>query len=231
MLTLGRDGKMVDVTLLHELDDPLSAHAHASVEELADRITYIDLTSIEPSELDQTVQSLVEVRGVVFDLRGYPRGPVHDVLEHLIVEPDDWKGWMRVLLARGPDGDLVEAERFEWNQQSKEPRIGAPVVFLTNEQAISYSESILGLVKFHGLGTIVGSNTAGSNGNVVRLSLPGGFRVTCTGMYVIGPDGGPLQGLGIEPDMQVLPTIEGLRAGRDEVLEHALEWIVNQQSL
>jgi len=227
-LVLDRDGKKFEATLVHAVDDPVVPHANASVEELADGIMYVDLTSIEPAELDQIVPSLVESRGVVFDLRGNPIGPVHELLGHLMGGPDDWEGWMRVLLARAPGGDLVEAIHTQWAMQPASPSIEAPVAFLTNESAISYSESILGLVKYHGLGTIVGSNTAGSNGNIVRLSLPGDFLVNYTGMYVIGPDGSPLQGLGIEPDIQALPTIEGLRTGSDEVLERALKWIGNQ---
>lgn len=79
------------------------------------------------------------------------------------------------------------------------------------------------MVRCNDLGTIVGSNTAGSNGNVIFLELPGQIALMYTGMRVIGPDGEIFQGVGIEPDVRVYPTIEGLRAGRDEVLERALE--------
>jgi hypothetical protein len=32
-----------------------------------------------------------------------------------------------------------------------------------------------------------------------------------------------MQARGFQPDVRVVPTIEGLRAGRDEVLERAVE--------
>lgn len=35
------------------------------------------------------------------------------------------------------------------------------------------------------------------------------------------------QGLGIIPDVFITPTIEGIRAGRDEVLEKALQLVKN----
>jgi C-terminal processing protease CtpA/Prc len=47
-----------------------------------------------------------------------------------------------------------------------------------------------------------------------------------SGIGVFYPDGTPTQRIGIIPDLEVRPTIEGIRDGRDEVLEsgvsHAL---------
>jgi C-terminal processing protease CtpA/Prc len=35
------------------------------------------------------------------------------------------------------------------------------------------------------------------------------------------PDGSPFEGVGIRPDLEVLPSVDDLRAGRDVVLEAA----------
>ncbi len=40
-----------------------------------------------------------------------------------------------------------------------------------------------------------------------------------SGIGVLYPDGKPTQRIGILPDLEVRPTIAGIRAGRDEVLE------------
>jgi C-terminal processing protease CtpA/Prc len=37
------------------------------------------------------------------------------------------------------------------------------------------------------------------------------------------PDGSEFEGIGIEPDIEVHTTIEDLKAGRDPVLERALQ--------
>ncbi|MEL7149038.1 MAG: S41 family peptidase, partial [Bacteroidota bacterium] len=73
------------------------------------------------------------------------------------------------------------------------------------------------------LATIVGETTAGTNGNVNPFNLPGAINVRWTGMHVVKHDGSQLHGIGIQPDVNVSPTIEGIKAGRDEVLEKALE--------
>ena len=94
---------------------------------------------------------------------------------------------------------------------------------MTDGRAISYAESVMGYVKDRKLGTIVGSTTAGANGNVIRFPVPGGLTAGFTGMRVIGHDGHtPFHLAGVQPDAPVTPTIKGRREGRDEVLEQAL---------
>jgi C-terminal processing protease CtpA/Prc len=68
---------------------------------------------------------------------------------------------------------------------------------------------------------IVGSTTAGADGNVSELLLPGNLQVRITGLGVFYPDGRRTQQVGIIPDVRVVPTIAGITQGRDEVLEAA----------
>jgi C-terminal processing protease CtpA/Prc len=70
--------------------------------------------------------------------------------------------------------------------------------------------------------TFVGSNTAGTNGDLIALALPGGLFLTFSGHDVRHADGRQLQRIGIPPQVAARPTRAGLRAGRDEVLEKAL---------
>lgn len=43
-----------------------------------------------------------------------------------------------------------------------------------------------------------------------------------SGIGVFYPDRQPTQRVGIIPDVEILPTIEAIRAGRDEVLDAAI---------
>jgi C-terminal processing protease CtpA/Prc len=79
------------------------------------------------------------------------------------------------------------------------------------------------------LATIVGGPTAGANGNVVAFDVPGGFRILFTGMRVTGHDGQtPHHLVGVKPGVSMAPTLAGLRAGRDEVLDRAVALIRGQ---
>jgi C-terminal processing protease CtpA/Prc len=54
------------------------------------------------------------------------------------------------------------------------------------------------------------------------IHLPGGGTLrVCTERNTY-PDGREFVGVGVVPDIQATPTIQGIRAGRDEVLEAAL---------
>jgi C-terminal processing protease CtpA/Prc len=131
---------------------------------------------------------------------------------------------MHVARITGPFGRSAGWLSMGWDLRPAAPHVGGRRVFLTDARAISYAESVMGYVADRKLGTIVGGATAGTNGNVATFDVPGGFRISFTAMRVTGHDGQkPHHLVGIRPDVPVEPTIAGLRAGRDELLERALE--------
>ena len=78
------------------------------------------------------------------------------------------------------------------------------------------------IVRNRKLGHLVGEPTGGTNGNVNKFEVAGGFTVRFTGMRAVMDDGRVVQGNGFQPDILVHPTVEGIRAGRDEILEAAI---------
>lgn len=52
-----------------------------------------------------------------------------------------------------------------------------------------------------------------------------GYRLIFTGMKVLKRDGSRHHGVGIRPTVAVSRTVGGVRAGRDEQLERALELV------
>jgi C-terminal processing protease CtpA/Prc len=113
----------------------------------------------------------------------------------------------------------VLEEHARWNLKPRAPRIRGKVAFLTDGSAISYAESYMGIVEAYKLAAIVGETTAGTNGNTNNFTLPGGYHVWFTGMKVLKHDGSRHHGVGIAPTIACAPTIAGLRAGKDEVLD------------
>jgi len=76
--------------------------------------------------------------------------------------------------------------------------------------------------------TVIGSTTAGADGNVSSIVLPGQINTFISGIGVYYPDGKETQRVGIVSDIEVKPTIKGIREGRDELLEKALS-IINEK--
>ncbi len=72
---------------------------------------------------------------------------------------------------------------------------------------------------------VFGHPTAGADGNVNTFTLPGGLRTGFSGIGIYWPDGSETQRTGILPDTVVTPTVQGIRDGRDEVLEAAVNWL------
>jgi hypothetical protein len=197
----------------------------AAIAELTQGLWYVDLTRASMAQVTPQLETLARADGVVFDLRGYPTDSGGQILAHLIDAPESDR-WMHVAKIVGPFGRSAGRQSLGWNLSPRTPRLEGRIVFLTDGRAISYAESVLGYVKDRKLATILGSTTAGANGNVVRFTVPGGFAVTFTGMRVTRHDGRTPHHLrGVEPDVPVRPTLAGVRGGRDEVLDRAVALI------
>jgi C-terminal processing protease CtpA/Prc len=185
-----------------------------------DDVVYVDLTRVKWEELEPRIPEIAEAPGVVFDLRGYPEH-IDRIIDHLLPEAEDAL-WMHVPRIIEPGGEPVAWRHIGWHRRPREPAITGRVAFLISAEAISYAESILKYVEAHGLGRLVGERTAGTNGDIVRIDTLAGFYVVFTGMRVTRHDGTPFHLEGVAPDIPVQPTIAGIRAGRDEVLEAGL---------
>lgn len=216
------DGRSAKATLEYALPKAINEQDRPAFGELAPGIAYLDLRRISGAELEAQLATLAAARAVVVDLRGYPTDAGAALLPHLIDRAEHGR-WMHVPLYLQPFGRIAGWSHFGWDLEPATPHIGGRVIFLTDAMAISYAESVMGYVSDLHLATIVGSVTAGTNGNVVDFTTPGGYTITLTGMRVTGHDGVAQHHLvGVPPDVAIEPTIAGIRAGRDEVLERAL---------
>ena len=72
---------------------------------------------------------------------------------------------------------------------------------------------------------LIDSQTAGADGNLSEIFFPGDIRTMISGIGVNYPDGTETQRIVILPDIEVKPTLIGIRNGKDEILERALEYI------
>jgi C-terminal processing protease CtpA/Prc len=195
------------------------------IKKLKDGIYYVDLERSSMKEINDVMDSLASAKGVVFDLRGYPNS-TDPVLCHLTDVPITSARWNVPQIIYPDRENIVGYDTSgRWNIEPLEPKLNGKIIFLTNGGAISYAESVMGIVEAYKLGTIVGETTAGTNGNVNPINLLGGYVVYFTGMKVMKHDGSQHHGIGIKPDVPVSRTIKGIKEKRDEFLEKAIEII------
>lgn len=103
------------------------------------------------------------------------------------------------------------------------------VIVLVNENTQSSQEYIAMALRAGLNTTILGNATAGADGNITSLHLPGGISTTISGIAILYPDGKQTQKIGIIPDIFIERTISGIRRGRDELLEKAIKTLANKK--
>jgi len=162
---------------------------------------------------------------MIFDMRGYPHGST-GAISHLIDKPVESGQW-HIPITLYPDRTKVSYSFSNWSVTPQAPRFKAKVAFITDGRAISYAETYLGIIEHYKLAAIVGGPTAGTNGNVNPMRLPGGYTVAWTGMRVLKQDGSRHHGVGIQPTIPAKRTIQGVRDERDELLVKALKAVGN----
>ena len=115
------------------------------------------------------------------------------------------------------------------NAGRKNPRYyKGKVVILINEITQSSAEFHAMAYRVNPNTTIIGSTTAGADGNGSKFYLPGGISTMISGIGVYYPDGKETQRIGIVPDIELKPTIQGVKNRQDELMNKALEIIKGQ---
>jgi C-terminal processing protease CtpA/Prc len=191
------------------------------IHELKPGVFYLDLERITDPDLQAVLPQLEKATGIVFDLRGYPRvSPM--LISHLIDKPVQSARWLVPIITMPDQQNLTEYDTGgRWTLEPIATRLKAKTAFLIDGRAISYAESFMGIIEAYKLAEIVGTPTAGTNGNINPFILPGGYQVIWTGMKVLKHDGSQHHGIGIQPTVSVPRTIRGVREKRDEQLERA----------
>lgn len=196
---------------------------------LGDGIAYIDLSRVSAGELERTLSPLANSRALVLDLRRGGANPQGAVLRRLLAV----RGGPFVL-ARTPvvTGQSTAPARLtsveEYTIEAPEnPRFKGRVAVLMDEYAQSAVEGLAKMLEDFCGATLIGGTTTGANGNSTNFVLPGGIQITITGTdlkYQTTVGELQQQRVGVKPDINVAPSIAGLREGRDEVLERAIEF-------
>lgn len=196
---------------------------------LADSVGYIYAGTFSREHLAQVVQTLPRTRALIIDLRTYPL-KVDGALIALIgqsLRTESVVVRQALYQTLALPGLFYRQEQWlfedfgEVAARCTEPYKGR-VILLVDEMTQSNPEFQAMAFQSCPQTQTIGSPTSGANGSIVWIPLPGQLT-SFSGIGVLYPDGTQPQTVGVRLDVEVLPTAEGLQAGRDEVLERALE--------
>ena len=160
---------------------------------------------------------------IIFDVRGYPTYHFDKVLAHL-TDKDMSNGFFKTPLTALPDQENMGYEVNTGVRKPLEPHITVPCWFLADYRAMSWAETVLMYVKEYDLGTIVGTPSTGTTGDITQFTFPA-FNLTLTGLHAAWLDGGRHHGTGVEPDIRVEVSVDDHLNGRDMVIEETIRLI------
>jgi hypothetical protein len=211
----------ITVTLARAATQPPPDTPYPAVAEPRPGVLYVDLRRLADAELEALLPRLAAARGIVFDLRG--RTDVSTVLLSHLAERTARSATWQIPVVMLPDHRDIQWMSTFWTIEPKAPRLRAKVAFLTDGRTLHYSETLLEMVEHYRWAEIVGAPSGGDNGSMNRCELPGGWAVTWSGQRTLRHDGSPWHGAGARPTVPAARTPQGIAAGRDEVVERALE--------
>ncbi|HEY0802086.1 MAG TPA: S41 family peptidase [Steroidobacteraceae bacterium] len=178
--------------------------------------SYIRFDTFADSKvIDQVLELLDRVgpEGIVIDLRRNMGGN-EDQLRRLldrVLENDSYVGTER------SRGSLQN-----WRTSKRVRRYSGPLIVLIGPITASAAEIFAAAVKDNARGLLLGRMTNGAVLKGKLFPLPDGGQVQVPVSDFVRAGDRRIEGVGVEPDIIVIPSLAEIRAGRDPVVERAI---------
>jgi hypothetical protein len=183
--------------------------------------------SLKKGEIDSIMSVLANTKGLIIDFRCYPSDfIVFSLGKFLMPKPTKF--------VKFSVGSMVNPGEFTFTQpllvgENRIDYYKNKIVIIVNEITQSSAEYHTMAFRVAPEAIVIGGTTAGADGNVSTIMLPGNIRTMISGIGVYYPDGTETQRVGIIPDIEMHPTIKGIRNGEDELMNKAIELINNSK--
>jgi len=192
----------------------------------SDDIGYLAIDNLGDKELgkyvDEILEELKDTTALIVDLRFNGGGDELLAREAASRFVDKKRMYSKNQYRNGPKHDQL-GPVLEREVEPRGPwRYTAPVVLLQGQKTFSSAESLAAMFSVCPQVTTMGDRTGGSSANPRRLELQGGVKVNLPRWNDMGPDGKPIEGVGLAPKIEIKAKPEGFTAVKDPVLEAAL---------
>ncbi len=227
ILDLKRNGTCFQETIptfylyqLYEFLDTQEKNTKAS-KLLNDSIGYINLRYLSIPEIDSIMASMINLNKIIIDIRNYPNGVLYELSNFFNPEP---KEFVKIFMP-----NIIKPGEFIWWEDPyltgkvNKRYFAGQVVLLVNEQTQSHAEFTTMCLQTASNVTTIGSMTAGTDGNVSMITLPGGIDTYFTGIGIEYPDGSPTQRIGVKIDTIIEPKIQDYTSHYDRLIEFAIQ--------
>jgi len=183
-------------------------------------VGYMNFGNLTDAGTNAAYSAMHDLPGIVIDIRNYPiSGNAWALSDRILEGPTD--------VTKLTLPEVTYPGTYSWYTVSMgvagnpTPYYGN-VVVIVDEQTQSAAEYTTMMLRAYPNCKVIGSHTAGADGNITYLQPAEDVRFGWTSLGVFYPNGDSTQRIGIVPDVYAYPTKEGVRHSRDYVLEQAL---------
>ncbi len=190
---------------------------------LAGNIGYLCVSKMTNTNIERMKDNIHKTNGLIIDLRGYPK-------QYLPYALGNWlkcnpTPFVTFSIANVNMPGQFTVGRTNTNGTTDTNCYSGKVVILVDSRTYSQAEYTAMAFQSNPNAVVVGDTTAGSDGDVASIMLPGQLQTYMSSVGIFYPDGTPTHKTGVRIDRYVRPTIESIVTGRDEVLEEAIKII------
>lgn len=196
---------------------------------IIDSIGYIYSGNLQNNDLKILVEQFSKKKGLIIDLRCYPS----------VFMPFTYGNWLN---CDGPFANLKKIEKYhpaqlhegkQINQVKSEilnQKYDGKLLILVNSNTLSQGEYTTMAFSKRKNTFVIGSQTAGADGDISLITLPGGIKTLISGLRVCYPNGDETQRIGIKIDIPSEQTLAGILKGKDDQLEDAIMYLKNSKN-
>jgi len=186
---------------------------------LTDNIGYLNMAKVESQDISEIFKAFKNKKAIIIDLRNYPKFIYRYFTKYL---NDEVRDFAKVY---SPNINYPSKFLLKDNLQTLKSKKAykGKVIILVNGETFSRAEFTVMAFQTANNAITIGNQTVGADGDVIVFEYLGGFKTAFSGNGILYPNGEETQRKGIKIDIKVYPTIKGLKQGRDELLEKAIE--------
>lgn len=188
------------------------------------------------AEAIKAVKSMMDCESLIIDVRGNIGGATPRRLMKLLMDRE-WEGEIFAYTKQNSTKDVIENiysgkklkshEYVYEKQEHYKPfsnHYNGRLFILVDHGTASAAENFLMPFKMSKRALIIGSTSAGTTGEPYPIKF-GDIHLMIGAYRCWFPDGSEFEGIGIEPDITIYPTLKDIREGKDPVLDKAIQII------
>jgi C-terminal processing protease CtpA/Prc len=188
-------------------------------------IGYINVGKLSDSDFPKIMEEFKNVKGIIFDFRVYPS----------VFMPFQYGDWLNCRYTPFATIEKI-SKNYPGALSVKKPvsiipdftssnKYNGKVIIIVNNSTISQGEYTVMALQNRSNTSVIGSQTAGADGDVSLIELPGGIKTLISGLGVYYPNGVATQRSGVKIDSFINNTEKSIVLKRDLQMELALKLI------